>query len=89
MTTPSIIATVYTAGAACMACALTKRHFERRGIAYTEVPIDSDDGIIDAINELGFTTAPVVCVATSAGEQSWDGYRPDRIDALTRHEVIR
>lgn len=74
--------TVYTTGLSCMACRQTKRHLERRGVPYAEVPIDSDDKILDAIKYLGFTTAPVVLAATSEGEQAWDGYRPDQIDAL-------
>lgn len=77
--------TVYTAGANCMACRQTKRHLERRGVEYTEIPIYDNvaaAGIQAAIKELGFTQAPVVCASTSGGEQSWDGYRPDRIDAL-------
>lgn len=74
--------TVYTTGPGCMACTLTKRHLERRGIPYAEIRIDSDDNILAAINELDLTTAPVVCASTSNGEQYWDGYRPDRIDAL-------
>lgn len=78
--------TVYTSGPSCMACRQTKRHLDNRGIPYTELPIDSDDKILDAINELGFTTAPVVCVTTTDGDQSWDGYRPDRIDTLTTLE---
>ena len=76
------VVTVYTAGPSCQACAMTKRHLDRRGIPFTEVPIDGDEHIIEAINELGFTTAPVVCASTPGGELSWDGYRPDRIDAL-------
>lgn len=75
------IVTVYTTRA-CMACTQTKRHLDRRGISYTEVAIDSDDNILAAINYLGFTTAPVVLAATGRREQSWGGYRPDRIDAL-------
>lgn len=87
MSSPGLIAvTVYTAGPSCMACTQTKRHLDKRGIAYEEVAIDSDDNILDAINELGFTTAPVVCVATTAGEHAWDGYRPDRIDSLVTLE---
>lgn len=74
--------TVYTTGPSCMACRMTKRRLDDIGIRYTEIPIDSDDKIYEAISELGFTTAPVVLAATSIGEQSWDGYRPDRIDAL-------
>lgn len=84
----SVIAvTVYTSGPSCMACTLTKRHLDRRGIPYAEVAIDSDDNILAAILELGYTTAPVVCASTSQGEQSWDGYRPDRIDALSTEAV--
>lgn len=74
---------VYTAGPGCMACVQTKRHLDKLGIAYTELPIDDDDNRAAAL-ELGFRTAPVV-VAQHSGEwewQAWDGYRPDRIDAL-------
>jgi glutaredoxin-like protein NrdH len=79
----SVVAvTVYTAGPSCMPCTMTKKHLERRGIPYTEVPI-SADGVMEAIHELDLRTAPVVCAATISGEQAWDGYRPDRIDALT------
>lgn len=80
----TVTVTVYTSGPSCMACTLTKRHLDRRGIAYTEVQIAEDPGTLDAITYLGFGTAPVVCAATADGEQSWDGYRPDRIDALAR-----
>lgn len=76
-----IAVTVYTAPA-CRACDATKRHLDRRGIAYTEQPFD-DDALAAAVS-LGFTTAPVVCVSVDGIEDSWSGYRPDRIDALVR-----
>lgn len=82
MSAATLTVTVYTAGPSCMACKQTLRHLDRRGIAYTEVPIDSEDGIAAAAIELGFTTAPVVCAFVDGREESWDGYRPDRIDAL-------
>lgn len=74
------IVTVYTAGPSCSACILTKRHLERRSISYTEEPLNDENTA--AATELGFTTAPIVCVSIDGIEQSWDGYRPDRIDAL-------
>lgn len=77
-----VVVTVYTSGPGCQACTLTKRHLDKRGIAYTEVAIDSSPGIFDAAQFLGFTTAPIVCASTPDGEQAWDGYRPDRINAL-------
>lgn len=78
----SVIVTVYTTGPSCGACTMTKRHLDRRGIAYTEQPLD-DDNLAAAV-DLGFTTAPVVCVNVDGVEDSWQGYRPDRIDALGR-----
>lgn len=74
--------TVYTTGPSCMACRTTKRHLDRLGITYTEIDIHSDDNIYAACEELGLTTAPIVCASTDDGEEYWDGYRPDRIDAL-------
>ncbi len=74
--------TVYTSGPSCQACVLTKRHLDRRGITYTEEPLDGDNAA--AAIELGFTTAPVVCVSVDGVEDAWSGYRPDRIDRLVR-----
>lgn len=77
-----VTVTIYTSGPSCQACTMTKRHMARRGIAFTEVAIDSDDQILAAATELGLSTAPIVCASTAEGELYWDGYRPDRIDAL-------
>lgn len=75
--------TVYTTGPSCQACRMTKKRLTDRGIAFTEVLFDDEpESTLEAATYLGFTTAPVVCVSTSVGEVSWDGYRPDRIDAL-------
>lgn len=76
------IVTVYTSGPGCQACTLTKKHLDRIGVQYTEIPISSDDEITEAALELGFSTAPVVCASVGGVESSWDGYRPDRLDAL-------
>lgn len=80
--TPPVV-TVYTAGPTCQPCNMTKHHLNRRGITFTEVHLDEDEHTAAAVRYLGFTTAPVVIAATAAGEQVWQGYRPDRIDALT------
>lgn len=71
--------TVYTTSN-CQGCTLTKRHMDRRGIAFTEIEIDDDNR--EAIVYLGFTSAPVVLANIAGREQSWSGYRPDRIEAL-------
>lgn len=77
-----IVVTVYTFGPGCMACQQTKRHLTKRGIKFTEQPIGDDSQLYAAFDELGFTTAPVVCASVDGDERYWDGYRPDRIDQL-------
>ncbi|KZS63058.1 hypothetical protein A4G28_04290 [Mycobacterium ostraviense] len=78
--------TVYTrTHPKCMQCEQTKRHLGRRGIAFTEVDVDDDPCIREAIEYLGFGSLPVVVAATSEGELVWAGYRPDRIDSLAAH----
>lgn len=84
----TVYVTVYTAPG-CPGCGLTRRHLDKlikRGahLEVTEKPLDDFDR--DAAISLGFTTAPVVCAeaqgATKAFRHSWDGYRPDQLDAL-------
>lgn len=77
----SVTVTVYTTGD-CMGCVQTKRHLDRRQIGFTEIPIDDDTR--EAIMSLGYTSAPVVCANIAGKEQTWAGYRPDRLDALAR-----
>jgi glutaredoxin-like protein NrdH len=80
--TPALTVTVYTSPS-CVQCKQTKRHLEHRGIAFTEEPFDDESR--DAAIYLGFKTAPVIIADhPEYGELSWDGYRPDRIDALIR-----
>lgn len=81
----SLAVTVYSKGPTCGQCTATERHLERREIPYTEVMIDFDDQkLMASFEELGHTSAPVVCATTPDGDQDWSGYRPDRIDALLK-----
>lgn len=80
-----LIVTVYTAGPGCQRCIATTRRMKDRGIEFTEVQID--EFITEAAKFLGMSTAPIVCVSTPSGDQHWDGYRPDRIDALTKGDA--
>lgn len=81
--TPTLVVTIYTTGPACMACRQTKRHLDKRGIRYTEVPVINGE-YQEAFAELELTQAPVVCASVNGRESYWAGYRPDRIDALTK-----
>lgn len=82
MTTPAV--TVYTRSGPpkCMSCVQTIRHLTRRGIPFTEVDVDDDPGARLTLDYLGLSSLPVVVAATALGEQTWTGYRPDRLDAL-------
>lgn len=61
----------------CPACTMTKRHLDKRGVGYDELPID--DGVLLRADAAGIASAPIV---EAVGFAPWGGYRPDRIDAL-------
>lgn len=80
----SLAVTVYSKPV-CGQCTATKRHLDSREIPYTDQQIDFDDQqLMDSFEELGHSSAPVVCATTPDGDQHWSGYRPDRIDALLK-----
>lgn len=62
----------------CQKCNLTKMQFERQGVEYQVIDISEDHDARDYVLGLGHLEAPVVVV----GDQSWSGYRPERIQAL-------
>ena len=85
MASPSV--TVYTTGPACARCTTTKNHLEKRGVPFSEVRIDLDADLAQALKDKGFSTAPVVHYevpdADGPGADVWfDGYRPDSLDAI-------
>lgn len=72
---------VYTK-ADCYGCVATKKRLGQRGIPFEEIDIHEDPNTLTALAYLGFTSAPVVSVATDSGDRMWAGYSPDRIDGL-------
>lgn len=70
------------AKAKCAACEQTKRHLTKREIPFTEAIIDGF--LVKEVEALGMTQAPIVRVTNAEGEvvEQFDGYRPDRLDAL-------
>jgi glutaredoxin-like protein NrdH len=69
--------TVYTKDN-CVQCEATKRHLDKLDIAYSTVNITNDISALDKLIALGYRSAPVVV----AGDESWAGYVPDKIDKL-------
>ncbi|WP_032402458.1 glutaredoxin domain-containing protein [Rhodococcoides fascians] len=67
----------------CMPCTGTKRALKRNSIEFTEVDVASAPDAADPILELGYRSTPVVIVEfDEGGRDHWDGYRPDKIEAL-------
>lgn len=62
----------------CQQCNMTKKQFDKQGVAYEVIDISEDHDARDYVLSLGHLSAPVVV----AGNESWSGYRPDRIQAL-------
>lgn len=57
---------------------MTKKQFEKQGVAYEVIDITEDHDAMAYVLGLGHMSAPVVVV----GNDSWSGYRPERIQAL-------
>lgn len=70
--------TVYSKPA-CVQCNATYRALDKEGIEYSTVDISEDPEAFDMIKGLGFVQAPVVI----AGDDSWSGFRPDKIEKLS------
>ncbi len=81
MASQSIKVTVYSKPA-CVQCDATYRALDKKGIEYSVVDISTDDDALERVRALGFLQAPVVV----AGEESWAGFRPDRITALAARQ---
>lgn len=63
----------------CGGCIGTKRWLNKKGIAYTEIPVTED-----IVKSKGLTAAPFVEIiekSPSGGSlrDSWTGFRPDRL----------
>lgn len=69
--------TVYTKPA-CVQCRQTKKALDRKGVQYNTVDVSEDAQALEYVKSLGFMSAPVVVTT----DDSWAGYRPERIDAL-------
>lgn len=62
----------------CNPCRMTKIAFEKYGISYEDVNIADNDEAFQVVKDLGYQQVPVVLV----GDDSWSGYRIDRIKEL-------
>ena len=61
----------------CVQCDATKREFTKRNVPYKETPITED--LLDDFRAKGYAQAPVVEVSGAGKEDSWAGFRIDKI----------
>ncbi len=76
--------TVYGRPTGCPQCDATKRHLNKQGTPYTFRDVDTDPQARDQVVLLGYQGVPVVAV----GDMHWQGYRPDKLNALQRLHTI-
>ena len=62
----------------CVQCIATKRALKKNGVEFEEIDLAANDEIREELATQGFMQAPIV----AAGNDSWSGYRPERIKAL-------
>lgn len=63
----------------CVQCTATYRALDAKGIQYTTIDMSKDPEALKLAISLGHQSAPVVIV----GDDSWSGFRPDKIEELT------
>jgi len=63
----------------CVQCVATYRALNKLGLQHEVVDLSQDAAALEYVRSLGHQQAPVVV----AGEQSWSGFRPDLIKALS------
>ena len=72
--------TVYTT-TNCVQCMSTKRQFDKYGIEYTEIPLDTVPEKLAEFKEAGYLTAPIVTTDTKI----WSGFRLEKIKNLANY----
>ncbi|TFC09261.1 NrdH-redoxin [Cryobacterium sp. MDB2-33-2] len=58
---------------------MTKRAIDDIGLPYVVVDLAADEQAVETVQQLGYTSAPVVTVSAA----SLSGFRPDKISAVT------
>lgn len=62
----------------CGQCSMTYKALERAKVDYEVVDLSQDAEMMQKLRDMGFKQVPVVM----AGEDVWNGFRPDKISAL-------
>ena len=64
----------------CMQCMFTKKHLDKRCIEYRTIDVTIDAEALELIKFHGYQGVPVVTI--NGFDNSWYGFRPDRLEEL-------
>ena len=72
----------------CVQCKLTKGWLDERGITYRAVDLSKHPEDLEAVQALGYASAPVVIVnhGDTMDEKHWYGFRPDLLEEFTTNQ---
>ena len=71
--------TVYTKPN-CAACGMTKKFLQENNVPFESIDVTQNEEALHDVKQAGYTGMPVVAV--DGFDNSWSGFRPDRIDEL-------
>jgi glutaredoxin-like protein NrdH len=66
----------------CIQCSWTKKRLEKHNIPYVYHDIEADEQARKVVEEVGRLQLPLVVARLDTKTQSWNGFSPDKIDAL-------
>lgn len=72
-----MMVTVYTKPD-CVQCKMTFKALDGQGTEYVVCDVTTDLAAYDSVKQMGYSAMPIVV----AGEDSWAGFKLDRIRAL-------
>lgn len=67
----------------CMQCQMTAKQFDKRGITYDKINLESHPELADQFRSVGHMTAPIVVT----NWETWSGFRMNKIIQL-EHEIF-
>lgn len=70
----------------CVQCTATYRALDSKGVDYNVVDLTENADALAYVQELGYSSAPVVVAEDGTGQDHWSGFQPDQIDRIAAHQ---
>lgn len=66
----------------CMQCNFTKARLDDLGVEYEVRDITEKPEYLEQVQEMGYSTLPVIKVETVVGTDIFNGFQPDKLEEL-------